>query len=334
MKRLWLVGSVLASVTACASFAQVSITGQESVDKAVTGEQVIISTMDRSYMPVTIETKETKVDPTTTRTESVMRARLNDGSYFDFRNTTATTQQPNSNTTQSVINIVENDRQGGERTTRRVTEETTKTASGERSETSSYRRNSSGKLVLDSEVVSTTTKSPDGTLSTVSVEKRADVGGTLQPEKRIEQTITERGPNEKQVVSKIMTVNHMDGGFGVSSRETATIRTDGNTTSTETTIQKPSGASWQDTGKVVTKEIRDPDGSVRRETIEEGLSLYAQKVQRDVGPLVPQRKIVESEVRKPDGTIMIDRGVYRRDVNGNWTPVTFSVEAAAKATSY
>ncbi len=334
MKWLRFFGSLLGAVAASTAFAQVSVTGQESADKAVTGLQVVVSTMDRSFVPVTIETKQTKIDATTTRSESVMSTRLNDGSSFDFRETTATTKQPSPNTTETVIDVVERDRQGGERPTRRVTAETIKTGTSERSETSTYRRDSSGKLVLDGGVTSTTTKNPDGSLSTISTEKRADVGGTLRPEKQIDQTITERGPNEKQVVSRIMTVSHMDGSFGVSSREMATIRTEGNTTSTETTIQKPSGASWQDTGKIVTKETREPDGSVRRETIEQGVSLYAQKVQRDVGPLVPQRKIVESEVRKPDGTVVIDRGVYRRDVNGDWKPATFSVEAAAQATSY
>jgi len=333
MKRLWYFGSFLVTAAATVS-AQVSITGQESVDKAVTGLQVNISTMDRTYMPVTIDTKQTKVDPSTTRSESVMRARLNDGSYFDFRNTTATTQQLNSNTAQTVIEIVDSDRQGGERTTRRVTSETTKTATGERSETSTYRRDSSGKLVLDGEVASTTKKNPDGSLSTVSIDKRMGVGGALQPEKQVDQTVTERGPNEKQVTSRIMTVNHLDGSLAVSSRETATIRTDGNTTSTETLIQKPSGTTWQNTGKIVTKETRQPDGSMQRETVEEGLAAYTQKDQGGVRPLVPQRKIVESEIRKPDGTVVIDRGVYRRDVNGDWKPATFSVEAAAQATSY
>ena len=328
--KQFLVAACTFAIAATAR-AQVTVTEQQSADKTVTSEKVEVSTMDRRYIPVTIETKQTKVDATTTRSESVMRARLNDGSYFDFRTTTATTKQTNPNTTQTVIDIVDADRQGGQRTTRRVTEETTKTATSEQSQTSAYRRDSSGNLVLDSEFVSTTKKNADGSLSTLSVEKRADVGGTLRRERQIEQTITERGANEKQVVSKIMTVNHLNGSLGISSRETATIRTDGNTTRTEALIQKPSGAGWQDVGRVMTTETRGSDGTVQRETTEEGRAQYAQKTQTGVKPLVPQRKIVEREVRKPDGTVVMQRDVYRRDINGDWKAATFSVEEAAQA---
>ncbi|HUK84104.1 MAG TPA: hypothetical protein VLZ12_15900 [Verrucomicrobiae bacterium] len=333
MRQFWLVSVVLGITVVTTASAQVSITGQQSNDKSVTGLQINVGTMDRTVVPLTVETKETKVNDTTTRSESVTRARLGDGSYFDLITTTATTSQPNPNTTETVIETVEKDRQGGERATRRVTTETNKTAAGEQSNTSTYRRDSSGKLVLEGQIASTTRQNPDGSLSTITVEKRTGGGGALQPQRRIEQTTVESDANTKQVVSKIMTPNHMDGGLSVTSRETATIRTDGNTTSTEVLIQSPSGTTWQNVGKVLTTETRDPNGSVRRETIEEGQSQYAPKEQ-PVGSLVPQRKIVETEVRKPDGTVVMERNAYRRDVNGEWKPTTFSVETAAQPIGY
>src|ERR1041385_2608272 len=90
--------SVIGLLVATGALAQVSVTGRESSDKAVTGLQISVSTMDRSYVPLTVESKETKVDATTTRTETTSRARLNDGSYYDFRNTTTTTRQPDADT--------------------------------------------------------------------------------------------------------------------------------------------------------------------------------------------------------------------------------------------
>src|SRR5881396_3872809 len=166
-------------LVAASALAQVNITGHESPDKAVTGLQISVSTMDRSYVPLTVETKQTQVDNATTRTESTTRGRLNDGSFVDFRGTTTTTQQRDRDTTETVIETIEKDRQGGARATRRAVAETIKTPTGERSETSTYRRDSSGRLTLDSQVAATTTKNPDGSLTTVSVEKRADIDGGL-----------------------------------------------------------------------------------------------------------------------------------------------------------
>ncbi len=50
-------------------------------------------------------------------------------------------------------------------------------------------------------------------------------------------------------------------------------------------------------------------------------------------PLVPQRKIVEQEVRQPDGTTVLQRDVFHRDVNGDWKPESFSTKEADKGRS-
>ena len=180
---------LLVVTAACAIAAtarsQVTITEQQSADKSASRETVTVRTMDRSYVPLVIETKDTKVDAQTTRSESVTRARLNDGSYFDWQRSTTVTRQVDPNRTEAVTDIVETDRQGATRTTRQVAENVAKTSTGEQANTSVRRRDSSGNLVLEGETVSTTTKQPDGSLSVVRVEKHADVGGTLRPERQI-----------------------------------------------------------------------------------------------------------------------------------------------------
>src|SRR6266705_4626659 len=83
-----------AAFTAAAStFAQVVIRGTESADNSTTHSEVNITTSDRNIVPLIKESKETKVDPTTQRTESVTRARLNDGSYFEWQRSTATRRE-------------------------------------------------------------------------------------------------------------------------------------------------------------------------------------------------------------------------------------------------
>jgi hypothetical protein len=47
-------------------------------------------------------------------------------------------------------------------------------------------------------------------------------------------------------------------------------------------------------------------------------------------PLVPQTKVVEREVRKSDGTAVLQRDVFHRDVNGEWVAETFSTKEADK----
>ena len=80
---------VLAAFTvAAATFAQVIIRGTESADSSTTHSEVNITTSDRTVVPLIKESKETKVDAATQRTESVTKARLNDGSYFEWQRTT------------------------------------------------------------------------------------------------------------------------------------------------------------------------------------------------------------------------------------------------------
>ena len=83
--------------------------------------------------------------------------------------------------------------------------------------------------------------------------------------------------------------------------------------------------------RTTTTETTAPDGSVTRETIEQGRSIYSEKTGDALQePLVPQRKVVEHEVRQPDGTKVLQRDVFHRDVNGDWKPESFSTKEADK----
>ncbi len=310
--------------TATAVLAQVSVTEKESADKSSSRETVSITTMDRTVVPQITETKETKVDATTTRTESVTRARLDDGTYFSWLTSTTVQRQVGANAIERNTDVTEKDRQGGTRMTSRVTETITRTANGEQLKAAEYRRNSSGQLVLNSEMMSTTTRNAAGTLSIVSTETTADINGKLVPTTRTETTVTPRGQTEQLVSAKTSSFNHLDGRMTVTAQETGTVRNEGNTIRTERAIETRVGASWRVTSKITVTETRAADGTVRRETIESGAPTYAKDTTSTAGQITARRKVIESEVRKPDGTIVLQRDVLRRDVNGDWKPQSFS----------
>jgi len=318
------------AVNATVATAQVSVTGQVSVDKSTDTKRVTISTMDRSFVPLTIGSKQTQVDADTTRTESTTRARLNDGNYFDWRSTVSVQRQIDSNRTETLRDVVEEDRQGGTRTVLQIKQETSKTPDAEQSKSLQYRRNSSGAMTLDRIITATTATNPDGSSLTTTTEEVRDVNGNLQPGRQTLATTVPLSGTETQITTQVKQFNHIDGSFGVVGRETAAVNAIDNTTRTERRIQQPDGAGWKDTGEVVTTETRQPDGTVLRETVEQGQSVYSTRAPTVVDPLQPTRKIVEREAHNADGTVVIQRDVLRRDVNGEWKPESFSTDAATR----
>src|SRR5580700_4028268 len=100
------LGSVAVAVAA-PTFAQVVIRGTDSADGSATHSEVTISTPDRNIVPLIKESKDTKVDSTTQRTESVTRARLNDGSYFEWLRSTATKKDLSPDKSVSSTDVVE-----------------------------------------------------------------------------------------------------------------------------------------------------------------------------------------------------------------------------------
>src|SRR5260221_8635254 len=88
IRAISLACSAVALASAVSGSAQVIIHGTESADKSDTSAKVNITTSDRVMVPLTQDTKETKVGATTQRTESITRVRLGDGTYFDWQHST------------------------------------------------------------------------------------------------------------------------------------------------------------------------------------------------------------------------------------------------------
>ncbi|HXI83046.1 MAG TPA: hypothetical protein VNL17_03035, partial [Verrucomicrobiae bacterium] len=212
-----------AFTVAVTTFAQVIIRGTESTDNSTTHSEVNITTSDRNIVPLIKESTETKVDSTTQRSETVTRARLNDGSYFEWQRSTATKKELSPDKSVNSTDVVEKDRQGQERLSRHTDETVNKSPSGETAETKVYTRNGSGQLVLDRVVDANTVKGADGTANTTRLEKVADVNGNLVMRTQQEEVAVERGPNEKVVTSRTMSPDHLTGKLAVTAEETTSI---------------------------------------------------------------------------------------------------------------
>jgi len=323
--RVMIVAVSCLVVSAATSQAQVVVRGTESSDQSTSSSRVDIITPDREIVPLIKETRKTQENETTQRNETITRVRLNGGGYFDWQRSTTVKKEVAPGVTDVSSDVVQMDRQGGERTTERSTETVVQTDNGEKSQTKVYTPNSTGRLVLDHVVTATTVTEPGGREKTTRVEQVADVNGNLVVQNQIEGTTTEQGPNETATTAETRSVNHLTGQLGVTGESTTSTRTDGATKQVETVVRRPGRTGWEVTGSTTTTETTAPDGSVTRETIESGRSLYSTYTGNQLlEPLVPQRKTIEHETRQPDGTVVVQRDVFRRDVNGDWTPETFS----------
>jgi hypothetical protein len=320
-----------AFVAAVTTSAQVVIRGTESPDNTAAHSEVTISTSDRNIVPLIKESKDTKVNPTTERTESVTRARLNDGSYFEWQRSTGTKKDLSPDKTVSSTDIVEKDRQGQERLSRHTDETVTKSPAGDIDQTKVYTRNSSGQLMLDRVVDANTVKGANGATTTTSFEKVSDVNGNLILKTQKDEVTVEHGPNEKVVTSRTMGADHLSGKLAATAEETTSITTQGGTKQIESTVRTPGRTGWELSARTATTETTAADGSVTRETVEQDRSIYSTKTgDQLMEPLVPQRKVVEHEARQPDGTTVLQRDVFHRDVNGDWKPESFSTKEADK----
>jgi hypothetical protein len=320
------VGCTAVAIAATAP-AQVVVRGTESSDNSATRSEVNIVTMDRSVVPLIKESQQTKIDENTERTETVTRDRRNDGSYFDSQRSTTLKKQISPEVTEVSTAVVEKDRQGNDRTTGRTTQTVVKNDQGETSQVKTFTRNSSGQLMLDRVVDANTVTSADGRANTTRVEKVADVSGNIVVQKQIEETAVQKGPNEKVTTALTKSVDHRTGLLDVTGEATTTVRTENGTKQIDTVVRTPGRTGWQVSGRTTTTERTAPDGSVIRETVEQGRSLYSTRTgDQMMEPLVPQRKTVEQEARNADGTVIIERDVFRRDVNGEWKRESFSTE--------
>ena len=320
-----------AFAAAVTTSAQVIIRGTDAPDNSATHSEVTINTGDRNVVPLIKDSKDTKVDSATQITESVTRARLNDGSYFDWQRSTATKKELSPDQSISSTDIVEKDRQGQDHVSRHTDETVSKSAAGETAETKMYTRTSSDQLVLDRVVDANTVKGADGAANTTRLEKIPDINGNLVLKTQQEEVAVPHGPNENVIMSKTMAADHLTGKLAVTAQETTSITTQGGTKQIDSTVLTPGRTGWELSTRTTTTETTAPNGSVTRETIENGRSIYSTKTgDQLMEPLVPQRKIVEQEVRQPDGTTVVQRDVFHRDVNGDWKPESFSTKEADK----
>jgi hypothetical protein len=321
--------SAIAVATAMTTSAQVIIRGTESSDKSTTSSEATISAPDRSIITINKDTKNTKVDANTERTDSVTRAVLPDGNSFESHRSTTTKQELSPNNTVSSTDVLIKDPQGQYRVSQHTDVTVNRSATGETGQTKVYTRNRSEQLVLDHVVDANTVKVGDGVANTTRVEKTADVNGNLTFKQQVEEVAVNRSPNEKVVTAKTRTVDHLTGELAVTAEETSSITTQGNTKQTESIVRAPGRTGLEEKSRSTTTETTAPDGSVTRETVEHGRTLYSISTGNQMlESLVPQRKVVEQEVRKPDGTTVMKREVFHRDVNGDWKPESFSTKGA------
>jgi hypothetical protein len=325
----------ITTLVSATGFSQVIIRGTEtsgqSAGNTASISAVTINTGDRNIVPLIKETKDTKVDATTQRSESVTKARLSDGSYFDWQRSTTVTKDVSPGQSVSSTDFVEKDRQGQSRLFQHSDVTVSKSASGETDETKVYKRVRSGQLVLDHVVDASIIKGSGGAANTTSIEKTADANGNLSLLKQVDSVAVNHGPNEQVITAETKTVDHLDGKLAVTAQETTSITSQGNTTRTASVVHTPGRFGWEETSRTTTTETKAPDGSVSRETIVDGRSIFSTKTGNAMlEPLVSQTKIVEHEVHNSDGTTVLQRDVFHRDVNGAWVPESFSTKQADK----
>lgn len=323
---------LLAASLAVASVAGAQVTiirGGEQSQPAGEKSAVTIQTGDRTITPATVDSKEAKT-ATGKQKETVTKLRDADGKYFEWQRASEVVRETAPGQTERTREVIETDRQGGTRAKSVVKETTSKTGAGEEASVAEYRRDASGQLVLSRDVSSTTTKSSDGSSTQSQVASDYDINGKRIVSRQTDSVTTTSLDGRTQTSSTTKSINHLNGNIGSTERAVATARTDGNTTRTETVTQKPDGSSWINDSRTVTVETKAGDGTVQREIITEGRSQFSKQggSRMETGGLVPQTKIVEHEVRQPNGNLVIQRDQYRRDVNGDWKPTSFSTDAA------
>jgi hypothetical protein len=334
-KRVVTLTFGIITVASVAGFGQVIIRGTEISNPATSNSTstsaVNINTGDRNIVPLINQSSDTKVNATTEQSESVTRSRLSDGSYYDWRNRTTVTKEIAPGQSASSSTLVETDREGGSHVTQQTDTTVSKTASGDREQANVYRRNSSGELVLDHVADVNTVNKGHGVADTTSDERAVDVNGNLIQLQQVNSTSVNQGPNEQVTTADTKTVDHMTGQAAVSAQESASVATQGNTKQSDTVTRAPGQYGWEATSRTTTTETKAPDGTVVRETTVNALPAYSTKTGNEsLEPMTPQTKIVEHEVHKPDGTVVQQRDVYHRDVNGDWVPETFSTKEADK----
>jgi hypothetical protein len=292
---------------------------------------VHIDTLDRDIVPLIREDKNTKVDANTQESQSITKARLNDGSYFNWRDRTTVTREVAPGQTVSSSALVETDREGQSHVTQRTDTTISRSTLDEQEQARVYRRNSSGELVLDHVADANTVNKGRGMADTTSDQRIMDVNGNLIQVQQINSTTVNSEAKGRVTSSDSKTVDHLTGQPAITVQQTTSVVMHGNTKQSESVVRQPGQFGWEATSRTATTETKASDGSLVRETTVSGLPTYSTKTGNEsFEPMTSQTKIVEREVHQPDGTIVQQRDVFHRDVNGEWVPETFSTKEADK----
>ena len=322
-------------VTAVTGYGQVIIRGTE-VSQPATGNStsasaVNINTGDRDIVPLIKDVQNTKINATTEESDSVTKARLGDGSYYDWRTRTTVTKEVAPGQSVSSSTLVETDREGQSHVTQRTDTSVSKSVLGESEQARVYKRDSSGNLVLDHVASVDSVKKSGSVTDTTSDDRVLDVNGNLIQVQQVDSTSVSHGPNEQVTTADTRSVDHMNGQPAITVQETTSTATQGNTKQSDSVVSTHGQFGWEATSRTTTTETKAPDGTVVRETTVSSLPAYSTKTGNEsLAPLTPQTKIVEHDVHNPDGTIVQQRDVYHRDVNGEWVRETFSTKEADK----
>jgi len=306
--------------------AQVVVRGTASSDDSTAHSEVTVNTPDRTVVPLVVDVQRSKPDANTERTDAVTRARLNDGTYYDWRRT-STVEKRSPDVKQISNEVIENDRQGGDRVIRTTTTTVAGSDQGEQSQAKVYTRNSSGQLVLDRIMDANIVSNGQGRANTVRTDGVADVNGNVVVQQQNDESSVEKSPNEKVTTAVTKSIDHLSGQVDVTGEATTTEHTENGVKQIDTVVRAPGRLGWEPTRETSTIEKTAPDGTRIRETVEKGRSLYSvQTGNQLLEPLEPQRKVIEREVRTANGEVAVEREVFHRNVNGDWQRESFSTD--------
>ena len=303
---------------------QVSLHKQELDDQGSSAAEIRVETLDRDFVPLKLETKQLKVSDTETRTETVTQTRLASGQYFPSARSTTISQQVAPGETQSRTEVINTDRQGGTRLTRTVSETVKETENGMQKQIIESLPNQKREFVPARQTTEISQKRPDGSVQTQREVRELTVNGEMALQKKVEEKVIPKNPNESVTQTITFSVNHMNGQLTETARETTVRRTQGNMVESERVISQPRGTAWDVRMKVLTTEQKAADGSTQREVIKYERPTHAAFSATSTEPLKPKLKIVEHTVAGPGGTSVLQRDVYFRDVNNEWRPHSFS----------
>lgn len=280
--------------------------------------------LDQETLTQTVETSIVPAGPDSTRSESVTRSQLGPNRLVETQRTRSVTEMVAPGITRTTVEIEDLAGRTGEVTARRTTESVTTTDSGESRETAEYQRLGADQFVLSRSSSVTTTIQPDGSRLTQRVDKRRDAHGAMVVDREIATQTVARSAIEEVSTSRIRSKNKLTGQFEEIAREQSTARTEGNTVRTDREMLERRDGNWRVTARVEDTETRSPGGTVLRETIRYRLPQFALAPPTAAAELRPALKIVE-RLTPTAGRTVPNRVVYRRDVNNEWVPVTFSV---------